>query len=149
MGSVWSLQTIGRGRARGFPDPQKLSWLLDQAVDAYYRRDGAAGDGWLARLRLEFAIGFPPREDIEGVMVNVGNVDPQDPYWQYQMLEKAIEAREQGLPALAAGWLARLHQVFGCPVFDSHEEVVEAMEWAGFGELVLVDTGIGLPEDDE
>jgi hypothetical protein len=128
---------------QGQADPQKMYWFLDQAVGAFNRRDWKAGDGWFARLRIELAIGFPPRGEVEAAMVNVGELaDGAD---LDQMLENAIEAKWNGQPALAAGWLARLHPVPG-PVFDYCGEVVEAMELAGFGEVVLVDTGVGLPE---
>jgi hypothetical protein len=130
---------------RELADPQKLRWLLEQAFD-----DGDRREGWLARLRLGSGVplkngesAFQHRGAVD--ISEAGDFDREDPY---AILRQIIEAKEKGNMPLAAAMFDILNGYFmGWPL-DTEWEVIETMELAGFGEAVLVDTGIGLPDDE-
>jgi hypothetical protein len=120
-------------QARGVADP---AWLLGKAVKAYGHGDNAKVNGWLARLRLSFSeVPF----SIAGESRKRKEDDP------YSLLRQAQDARMQGQMSLAAGYLDRLNTIFSCLPFISAYSVQEAMVSAGFGRLVLIDTGLDMP----
>jgi hypothetical protein len=132
---------------KGLADQQKLRWLLEQSIEALGRRDGAANEGWLARLRLQSGV---PLEDeatalqrrIEVNISAAGDFDQEDPY---AVLGRIMEVKEKGQMALAAALFDMLTSLFSCPSLGTEYEVIEAMEAAGFGRLVMIDTGLGMP----
>jgi hypothetical protein len=144
------VNTVMIGRGQGQADPQKLSWMLWKVIEAFDRRDGAAYEGWLARLRFEFGpLPFSTTAEVNAAIVNAGKlVDLQDPYW---LLQQAIEAFDRYDLILVNSWLVRIYRLFGCPPIECEEEMIETMELAGFGLLVqgLVDTGLDLPRTDQ
>jgi hypothetical protein len=80
-------------------------WLLDQAVDAFGRRDWVLVDGWLARLRLRFRSLPVSSADIE-VIEAEDLTKTRNPHW---LLDQAVEANECSQLAQAVGLLIRLN----------------------------------------
>jgi hypothetical protein len=125
----------------GFVSSRNPYWLLDQAVDAFGRRDWVLVDGWLARVRLRF--GSFPFSSTEIEVIEAEDFDKtRNPYW---LLDQAVEANECSQPARAVGLLIRLNRLFDCPPFKTEAEAIEAIVCAGFGELTLVDTRLNPP----
>jgi hypothetical protein len=115
-------------------------WVLRQAIGAFGRRDMAACEGWLARLRLGLNVPFTTTPET----IEAGDFDQEDPY---EILGQVIEAKGKGQVALAVALFDVLQAAsFGCPSIRTEYEVIEAMEAAGFGRMKFVDTGLGLPE---
>jgi hypothetical protein len=60
----------------------------------------------------------------------------------YTLLAKAIAAEGRGQIEAAAGYLASLNRVLGCPPFDSEAEAREALELAGLSHRIDAGTGL-------
>jgi hypothetical protein len=116
-------------------------WLLGKAIEAFNHHEGELVDGWLARLRRQFW-SLPFSSADTEVIEAEDLADTRSPHW---LLKRAIEANERSEVALAVGLLARLNRLLGRPPFTTEAEINEAMVLAGFGELILVDTGLNPP----
>jgi hypothetical protein len=137
MDNVVNLPIVQGGSA----NPRNPYWLLDQAVDAFGRRDWVLVDGWLARLRLRFGSLPVSSADIEVIGVE-DLTKTRNPHW---LLDQAVDANECSQLARVVGLLIRLNRLFGCPPFTTEAEAIEAMVRAGFGEPAMVDTRLNPP----
>jgi hypothetical protein len=112
------------------------AWLLGKVIENHGRGDCAKVSGWLARLRLSF-------NDVPFSIAGESRTRKEDD--PHSLLRQAEEARVQGHMLSAAGYLDRLNVIFGCLPFISAYDLQEAVVWAGFGRLVLIDTGLDMP----
>lgn len=116
------------------------SWLLKQAIDAYNCRGDDMVAGWLARFRRSFDdIPFEERAFGDEYYNAPEDDDP------YELLARVQKARGRAQTVRANGLLGQINRLFHCQPFISDVDVQEAMEEAGFGRMIFIDTGLDMP----